>query len=66
MERSNFLAQVIFFLWVPFSLYVTWKYSVDKAVAMLAIGGVLMLPELIPNENAYKLPGLPEFGKQPI
>ncbi len=58
----NLLSTLALFLFVPVALVVMKRRPAAQATALLALGGVLFLPEVI----GFKLPGLPEFQKPAI
>ena len=56
---GNILSVLAFFIWVPVTYFATWRWPPSKATAVLFLGGLLLLPELV----FFKPPGLPDFGK---
>lgn len=59
---GNILSVLAFFIWVPVTYFATWRWPPSKATAVLFLGGLLLLPELV----FFKPPGLPDFGKLEI
>lgn len=56
---GNILAYLAFFIWIPVALYGMWRWPPAKAMAVLFLGGILLLPESM----FFKPPGLPKFTK---
>ncbi|MGB5220219.1 MAG: hypothetical protein WBN60_04260 [Polyangiales bacterium] len=59
---GNILSVLAFFLWIPLSYFVAWRWPPAKATAVLFLGGLLLLPEIV----FFKPPGLPDFSKLEI
>ncbi len=59
---GNILSVLAFFIWVPVTYFATWRWPPSKATAVLFLGGLLLLPELV----FFKPPGLPDFAKLEI
>jgi len=61
-HAGNLLSILAFFIWIPIAIYGARRWPPAKATAALYLGGLLLLPELV----AFKLPAIPEFGKEHI
>lgn len=59
---GNILSIVVFFIWIPIAIWGAHRWPPAKATALLLLGGVLFLPELV----YFKAPGLPHFKKLEI
>ncbi len=62
--QGNLLATLVFFLWVPLTLWVMRRHRQRPALAAgaLLLGAVMFLPEVV----SFKLPGIPPFSKYGI
>lgn len=56
---GNILSVLAFFVWIPVTYFVSWRSAPAKATAVLFLGGLLLLPEVV----FFKPPGLPDFSK---
>jgi hypothetical protein len=61
-HAGNLLSILAFFIWIPIAIYGMRRWPPAKATAVLCLGGLLLLPELV----AFKLPAVPEFAKEDI
>jgi len=61
-SEGNILSVLAFFIWIPVTYFATWRWPPAKATAVLFLGGLLLLPELV----FFKPPGLPDFAKLEI
>ena len=59
---GNILSILAFFIWIPVAYFAAWRWPPAKAAAVLFLGGLLLLPELV----FFKPPGLPDFAKLEI
>ncbi len=59
---GNILSVLAFFVWIPVTYFVSWRWPPAKATAVLFLGGLLLLPEVV----FFKPPGLPDFSKLEI
>jgi hypothetical protein len=62
--QGNLFATLVFFLWVPLTLWAMRRHRSRPAlaVASLLLGAVMFLPEVV----EFKLPGIPPFSKYEI
>lgn len=59
---GNILSVLAFFIWIPVTYFAMRRGPAVKTTAVLFLGGLLLLPELV----FFKPPGLPDFGKLEI
>ena len=59
---GNILSVLAFFIWIPVTYFAMWRGPAVKTTAVLFLGGLHLLPELV----FFKPPGLPDFAKLEI
>jgi hypothetical protein len=60
--HGNIFSLLAFFIWIPIALWGAYRWPPAKAASWLLLLPLMFLPE----QTFFKLPGLPEFGKQRI